>query len=43
MINEEINGGYDEKGTRINLKGDKIGLLKENSLQGQKVLIVMLW
>ena len=27
MINEEINGGYDEQGRPINPKGDKIGLL----------------
>ena len=43
MINEEISGGFDELGNPINPKGDKIGLLRENSLQGQKILIVMLW
>ena len=43
MINEEINGGSDEFGRLLNPKGDKIGLLKENSLSGQKILIVMLW
>ena len=43
MINEEISGGFDEEGRPINPKGDKIGLLRENSLQGQKILIVMLW
>ena len=43
MINEEISGGVDEQGRPINPKGDKIGLLKENSLLGQKILIVMLW
>jgi len=43
MINEEISGGFDEQGNPINPKGDKIGLLRENSLQGQKILIVMLW
>ena len=43
MINEEISGGYDEEGNPINPKGDKIGLLRENSLEGQKILIVMLW
>jgi len=43
MVNDEVNGGYDELGRPINPKGDKIGLLKENSLAGQKILIVMLW
>ena len=43
MINEEISGGFDEEGNPINPKGDKIGLLRENSLEGQKILIVMLW
>ena len=38
MINEEVNGGFDEKGRPVNPKGDKIGLLKENSLSGQKIL-----
>ena len=43
MVNDELNGGYEELGRPINPKGDKIGLLKENSLSGQKILIVMLW
>ena len=43
MINEEVNGGLDEEGNPKNPEGDKIGLLRENSLEGQKILIVMLW
>ena len=43
MITDEISGGYDEQGRPINPKGDKIGLLQENSLKGQEILIVMLW
>jgi hypothetical protein len=43
MVNDEVKGGYDELGRPINPIGDKIGLLKENSLAGQKILIVMLW
>ena len=43
MVNDELNGGYEELGRPINPKGGKIGLLKENSLEGQKILIVMLW
>ena len=43
MLTDEQNGGVDELLRPINPKGDKIGLLKENSLQGQKILIVMLW
>ena len=44
MLNDEINGELDEKGRPIkNPEGDKIGLLKQNSLSGQKILIVMLW
>ena len=43
MLNEEKSGGYDEFNRPINPKGDKIGLLKEGSLKGQKILIVMLW
>ena len=43
MLTDEVTGGYDELGRPINPKGDKIGLLKENSLMGQQILIVMLW
>ena len=43
MLTDEKICGYDEQGRPINPKGDKIGLLKENSLLGQKILIVMLW
>ena len=43
MINEEVDGGFDDKGRPINPKGDKISLLQENSLLGQQILIVMLW
>ena len=43
MLTDEKIDGYDEQGRPINPKGDKIGLLKENSLLGQKILIVMLW
>ena len=43
MVNDEENAGYDKLGRPINPEGDKIGLLKENSLAGQKILIVMLW
>ena len=43
MLTDEKITGYDEQGRPINPKGDKIGLLKENSLLGQKILIVMLW
>ena len=43
MLTDEITGGYDEQGRPINPKGEKIGLLKENSLEGQSILIVMLW
>ena len=43
MVNEEVNGGFDELGRPINPQGDKIGVLTENSLTGQKILIVMLW
>ena len=43
MLTDEHFGGYDEYNRPINPKGDKIGLLKENSLLGQKILIVMLW
>ena len=43
MINDEVNGGFDEKGRPKNPLGDKIGLLQENSLSGQNILIVMLW
>ena len=44
MINDE-KYDLDENGRPkpINPVGDKIGLLKENSLSGQKILIVMLW
>ena len=43
MINEEVDGGLDEFGRPINPIGDYIGLLKANSLTGQKILIAMLW
>ncbi len=43
MINDEVNAGIDEYGNPKNPEGDKIGLLKENSLLGQTILIVMLW
>ena len=43
MLNDEIDGGIDEFGRQRNPNGDKIGLLKENALLGQNILIVMLW
>ena len=43
MLNEEIEGGYDEQGRRLNPIGDEIGLLKKDSLEGQNILLVMLW
>ena len=43
MLTDEVNAGLDGEGRPINPKGEKIGLLKENSLLGQKILIVMLW
>ena len=43
MQNDKVDGGYDEQGKPINPIGDTIGLLRGNSLAGQKILIVMLW
>ena len=43
MLNEEKNGGFDEQGRPLNPYGDEIGLLKKDTLEGQKILIVMLW
>ena len=43
MINDEVNAGFDDYGNPKNPDGEKIGLLKENALLGQTILIVMLW
>ena len=43
MLTEEKDGGYDEQGRRLNPTGDDIGLLKKGTLEGQVLLIVMLW
>ena len=43
MINEEKEAFEVKTKLPINPLGDKIGLLKENSLSGQQILIVMLW
>ena len=43
MLTDEEIGGFDEQGRQINPKGDNIGLLKPDSLDGQTILIVMLW
>ena len=43
MLNEEIDGGYDEQGRPLNPIGDEIGLLKNGCLEGQNILLVMLW